>query len=74
MKNILFTFTMTIVLIMATITCYCVDPLKEKYEIDLANKAEDNFNIEASESHYINTQYKGGDVTDFDLWDVWEHL
>ena len=74
MKNILITFNMVVVLIMTTITGYCIDPPKEKKEIDLADRAGNNFDVEASESHNIGTPYKGGDGTDFDLWDVWDRL
>lgn len=74
MKNILITFTMIIALIIATTTCYCVDPPDEKWEIELANRNGNNCSVEASDSHYINTAYKEGDGNKFDLWDVWEQL
>ena len=77
MKNILFTFIMAVVLIMTTITSYCIDPPKEKGEIELASKVDNNFNTEASESHYVSTPCKGGQEgngTDFDLWNIWELL
>lgn len=74
MKNILVTFIMAVVLIMTTITGYCVDPPKEKREIDLADRVDNNFNVEASDSHYIGTPYNGEYGTGFDLWDIWEQL
>ena len=70
----LVTFNMTAALIMTTITCCCACPPDE---IDLANQFGDNFNVEASESHYIDTIYKEEQEknnSNFDLWNVWDQL